>query len=102
LAVTPVMSVGLEGTRARAETVSTVEQRHHQEWEDAEDRRRHEGEEAEDWYRREREEAKERREHWIEQQLQNQSDMVQMFMMSMMEGRMKRKRDDEEDNDDQE
>lgn len=50
--------------------------------------------------RREREEAEDRRERRMERQLQSQSEMMQMFMLSMMDGRgvvdgrMKRKRDD--------
>ena len=81
----------------RADTESTFEQRRRQEREDVEDRRRREREEAEDHHRREREEAEERRERRMERQLQNQSEMMQIFMMSMMEGRMKRKRDHESD-----
>ena len=49
----------------------------------------------EDRYRHEREEAERRHECGIEHQLQNQSNMMQMFMMAMMEGRLKRKRDEE-------
>ena len=79
-----------------------MEQRRRQEWEDAEDRHRREREEAEDRYRHEREEAEERRVRRIERQLQNQYDMMQMFMMGMMEGHTKRKRDDEGDKEDQE
>ena len=81
----------------RADTESRLEQRRRQDREDQEDRRRREREEAEDRHRREREEAKERRERRMERQFQNQSEMMQIFMMSMMEGRMKRKRDHESD-----
>ena len=79
------------------DTESRLEQRKRQDREDVEDRCRREREEAEDHHRREREEAEERRERRMERQLQNQSEMMQIFMMSMMEGCMKRKRDHESD-----
>jgi hypothetical protein len=59
-----------------------------------EDRHRREREVAEERYRRQREEAEDRCERRMEMQLNSQSEMMQMFMLSMMEGRIKRKRDD--------
>jgi hypothetical protein len=81
----------------RADADNRAEQQCQQEREALEDRRRREREEAEERHRREREEAEERRERRMERQLQSQSDMMQMFMLSMMEGRMKRKRDENHD-----
>ena len=60
----------------------------------AEQRRRQEREELEERRRREREEAEDRRERRMERQLQSQSEMMKMFMVSMMDRRLKRKRDD--------
>ena len=56
-------------------------------------------EEAKERHLREREEAEERRERRMERQLQSQSGMMQMFMLSMMDGRVKRKRGDNNDGD---
>ena len=91
----------------RADSESRIEQRRREECVELEERRRREREEVEErnrreeeMRRRERQEAEERRERRLERQLQNQSEMMQMFMMSMMGGKMKRRRDhDEEEND---
>ncbi len=93
----PSLSDLMQVMLVRADTESRLEQRRRQDREDQEDRRRREREEAEDRHRREREEAEERRERRMERQFQNQSEMMQIFMMSMMEGRMKQKRDNESD-----
>ena len=91
----PSLSDLMQFMLVHADTESRLEQRRRQDREDQEDRRRREREEAEDRHRWEREEAEERREHRMERQFQNQSEMMQVFMMSMMEGHMKRKRDHE-------
>ena len=93
----PSLSDLMQFMLVRADTESRLEQRRRQDREDQEDRRRREREEAEDRHRREREEAEERRERRMERQFQNQSEMMQIFMMSVMEGRMKRKREHESD-----
>ena len=65
----------------------------------AEQRRRQEHEELEERRHREREEAEDRCERRMERQLQSQSEMMQIMLSmmdgcSIMDGRMKRKRDD--------
>ena len=77
-----------------AEAENQAEQRRREEHEDLEDRHRRERDDAEERYRRQREEAEEQRECRMERQLRSQSEMMQMFMLSMMDGRIKRKRDD--------
>ena len=64
-----------------------LEERCHREREGVEERNCHE----EERNHRECQEADQRRELWLERQLQNQSEMMQMFMMSMMGGSKKRK-----------
>ena len=80
----------------RSDAESRIEQRRRQEWEEIEDRRHQEREQEEFRIRRDHEEAEERCECRLERQLQNQADMMQMFMMSMMDGHAKRKRDNED------
>ena len=63
----------------------------------AEDRRHYEREEAKERHWHEQEEAEKRHKRRMERQLQSQSDMMQMFMLSMMDGHVKRKRDENDD-----
>lgn len=85
----------------RSEAENRMDLQRRQEREEQEDRRRREREEADERYRRERDEAEDRRERRMERQMQSQSEMMQVFMMGMMEGRFKRKRDNDPDcNDD--
>jgi hypothetical protein len=53
-----------------------------------------EREDAKERYRFLPKEAKERRKRRMKRQFSSQSEMMQIFMLSMMEGHIKRKRDD--------
>ena len=56
----------------------------------------------EEWHRHDHKEAKEICEGRMERQLQIQSEMMQMFMVSMINGHPKRMRKKSGDNDDEE
>lgn len=79
-----------------------MKQRCRQEREEMEDWHHQEYEEAKLHLRRDFKEAEERHKHRLDRQLQNQTEMMQMFMMSIMDGHTKRNRDNEDNKEDEE
>jgi hypothetical protein len=70
-------------------TESAMEQRHRQDCEDLEDRCGWERDDDDYRHHQDHEEADQRHECRIERQLQIQSEMMQMFMVHMLENQLK-------------